>query len=590
MDNKKNTVSFFQKIVFQNLAINAVMLVVGLITILIMVSGMNSIIDKAVTTSTNEIELVIQTEQLKQDALAVDGAIAALLGATQTGTDQSNLESYYAAITESQASMPKALDYMDGSIFGKHVDNGSEILKSLRNSVNDYNAVVNELVTCFKSGDTGAAMEIFISSYIPAEETMNANIDTAEAGAIGLKDGLKSNLQKTFSSAMTKVYILVLIFAIAIAVSLILNITRISNKITGIVNELQDIINNINNGKGDLTARIKTKSTTELVYISDGINLFIETLQGIIREVKDGSLVLTSSSDAMVSQIERASDNITNTSAALEELSASMDTVATTADQITERLEEVKEATSEIKDEAASGAKTAAGIKKEADEIKTEALQKKDNTGAKISELSEVLDKSVKDSEKVSQINELTSVILDIASQTNLLALNASIEAARAGEAGKGFAVVASEISSLAENSRQTAGNIQVISNDVTEAVNRLAKNAQDALDFINGTVLSDYDEFVTTGEKYEHTADIMDEMLHEFDDKAENLNSIMTEMVDSVKMISDSIKESSVAITSSAENSAEIVGGIKKISKAINKNNEITEQLNDTTQKFTSL
>lgn len=93
-------------------------------------------------------------------------------------------------------------------------------------------------------------------------------------------------------------------------------------------------------------------------------------------------------------------------------------------------------------------------------------------------ELSGVLEKSVKDSEKVSQINELTKVILDIASQTNLLALNASIEAARAGEAGKGFAVVAQEISALADNSRQTAGNIQIISNEVTEAVKSLAENA----------------------------------------------------------------------------------------------------------------
>lgn len=70
----------------------------------------------------------------------------------------------------------------------------------------------------------------------------------------------------------------------------------------------------------------------------------------------------------------------------------------------------------------------------------------------------------------------------------------------------------------------------------------------------------------------------------------AENLSGIMQEMVQSVQMITDSIKESSIAITSSAENSAEIVGGIKKMSAAIAKNNEITEQLNDTTQIFTSL
>ena len=157
----------------------------------------------------------------------------------------------------------------------------------------------------------------------------------------------------------------------------------------------------------------------------------------------------------------------------------------------------------------------------------------------------------------IKKISDCNGVLQNIQKRQTIVAINASIEAARVGQAGKGFAVVASEISSLAENSRQTAGNIQVISNEVTEAVNRLAKNAQDALDFINGTVLSDYDEFVSTGEKYEHTADIMDEMLHEFDNKAENLNSIMTEMVESVKMITDSIKESSIAISSSAENSS---------------------------------
>ncbi len=66
--------------------------------------------------------------------------------------------------------------------------------------------------------------------------------------------------------------------------------------------------------------------------------------------------------------------------------------------------------------------------------------------------------------------------------------------------------------------------------------------------------------------------------------------DQIMQEMVESVRMITESIKESSIAITSSAESSSEIVGGIKKISEAINENNEITEQLNDTTQKFKSL
>ena len=375
-----------------------------------------------------------------------------------------------------------------------------------------------------------------------------------------------------------------------ITFNFLISYKNIVKKIERISGEVNTMITNIEGGNGDLTARIQTKTHSELLYITAGINHFIETLQGIMKDVKNGSLVLTSSSEKVVSQLRMADDNVTNTSAALEELSANMETVAGTVSSINDRVEDVKAAAQEITEQALSGTETAITVKQEANEVKARVNQKKIAASDHVSQLSEVLSKSVQDSEKVSQINELTNVILDIAKHTNLLALNASIEAARAGEAGKGFSVVATEISTLAENSRRTAANIQDISAEVTEAVRRLADNAQSTLDYINGTVLGDYDDFVETGEKYEHTADIMSDSFAAFDDKASHLNQIMQEMVESVRMITESIKESSIAISSSAESSSEIVGGIKKISEAINENNEITEQLNDTTQKFKSL
>ncbi|WP_305803655.1 methyl-accepting chemotaxis protein [Butyrivibrio sp. LC3010] len=177
-----------------------------------------------------------------------------------------------------------------------------------------------------------------------------------------------------------------------------------------------------------------------------------------------------------------------------------------------------------------------------------------------------------------------------MASQTNLLALNASIEAARAGEAGKGFAVVAGEISSLAENSRQTAGNIQVISNEVTNAVKSLSDNALEVIDFINNTVIADYDSFVETGDKYEQAAILMDEMLEKFTSKADNLNIIMDKMADSVGSITESVKQSSETIGLSATNSTEIVGEIQGIDNAMSENNKVTETLNQRTSIFENL
>ncbi len=399
-----------------------------------------------------------------------------------------------------------------------------------------------------------------------------------------------SVMRKLLSSGNLTAMAGIVAMIVLIIFSFFISYKNIVRKIRSISDEVNVIISNIEQGQGDLTARIKTKTKSELLFVTSGINHFIETLQGIMKDVKDGSIVLTESSEEVSSQLHIADDNVTNTSAALEELSASMETVSGNVSHINESVDSVKSAAQDIADQATEGTKTAGNIKAEADELKARVIKKKEEAGYQVECLSGTLMESVHESEKVAQINELTNVILDIASQTNLLALNASIEAARAGEAGKGFAVVASEISSLAANSRQTAANIQDISNEVTEAVNNLAKNAQAVLDYINGQVISDYDEFVATGEKYEHNADIMEEMLGNFNSKAENLNDIMQDMVESVQLISTSVIESSQAISQSAESSQEIVGGIKKISEAIDRNTEVTEQLSDTTQKFALL
>ena len=590
-ETKTDGINFFKKIGFQNLAVNVVMLVMFVIAIVIMDSNMKNIINISVTASNDEIQLLSKEARLRENLITIDGNLSALLGAVSMGTnDPANYEVYFTNIDTVEKEMPDLLSFMQGSILVTRGENGAAQMEEIMSTTNTFLDITNEMVVALRAADAGTAMNIYIDKYVDHQAVVYAAYDNVENAIAVLGEQLKDYLDTMYGKAFVKTIVLVVIFVIIIAVSLVLNEMRISKKITGIVSELQKIIHGINNNEGDLTARIETKTSTELAFVVGGINNFIETLQGVIKEVKDGSMVLNSSSDSMTLKIEKASDNITNTSAALEELSASMDTVSTTADQISGKLDEVKTATDEIRQEAANGAETAENIKKEADEIKNEALRKKENTGVKVEELSAVLEKSVKDSEKVAQINELTKVILDIASQTNLLALNASIEAARAGEAGKGFAVVAEEISALADNSRQTAGNIQTISNEVTEAVNTLSTNAMDVIQFINNDVLNDYDTFVETSDKYENTAVVMDDILDKFNRKADNLNTIMDKMADSVESITESVKESTQAINLSAANSSEIVGQIQGISEAMGENNKVTEQLNSSTKRFANL
>lgn len=82
--------------------------------------------------------------------------------------------------------------------------------------------------------------------------------------------------------------------------------------------------------------------------------------------------------------------------------------------------------------------------------------------------------------ESAIKIREATNFITSIAEETNLLSLNASIEAARAGEQGRGFAVVAGQIQKLAEQSDESAKQIEAITNS-------LIRDAEEAVGTMNG-------------------------------------------------------------------------------------------------------
>ncbi len=580
-------VKFYKSIPVQILFFNILMFLVFNVVSFVVNNGIAQMTDSVQNIMSGVTNLVRTEGQVREDIAVLDGTVQSMLGLWGYYGD-ADKQAVASRIASCESDIRKNIKSI-GDEFATYGDpTATATLSTYAEGVmSNADQALNIMMT---TGNGQEASAIVTGEYQTNYAQVQKGFDELDSHVEALQGNISTFISQQRNKITTMNITGMVIFVICLLLNLYVSFFLITKVITAISNDVQGIIRSINAGKGDLTTRIRVKTGNELVFIRDGINEFIETLQNVMKEVKDGTLILTDSSDRMTSQIAAANDNITNTSAALQELAASMDNVSTTAEHIKGQLDDVRGAVESINSEVSFGKEKAGAIRKEADAIKNEAMQKKQNTGARVETLSRTLDESVKDSEQVNQIAELTKVILDIASQTNLLALNASIEAARAGEAGKGFAVVAQEISALAENSRQTAGNIQTISGNVTQAVRSLSENAMEVVDFINTTVIGDYEAFVETGEKYENTAGIMTEILENFSDKADSLDETMHAMADSIITITDSVEESTQAINLSANNSTEIVGEIQGIGDAMDNNNRVTSQLSDSTRKFVNL
>lgn len=353
---------------------------------------------------------------------------------------------------------------------------------------------------------------------------------------------------------------------------------------------LTRIIDKIENNEGDLTERIDIKTQDEVGQLVRGVNNFIGQLQGIMQKIQGEAVHMNELVENITHGINDSNESASNVSATMQELSASMEEVAATLDQITVGAQEILDASNAMSSKAEDGATFVQEIKNRAEGVKVDVYESKESTVLMLENNRGLLERAIENSRSVDKINELTGEILNISSQTNLLALNASIEAARAGEAGKGFAVVADEIRVLADNSRDTANNIQAISVMVTQAVEELAKNANDMLQFIDSTVLADYDKFVDVANQYHTDADSMDDILREFKDKAQELASTMSNMTEGIDGINIAVDESAQGVTVAAQSTSQLVEALSAIKSEADTNKEISGQLQGEVRRFKNI
>lgn len=380
---------------------------------------------------------------------------------------------------------------------------------------------------------------------------------------------------------------LIVVFLAILAVAALVVLVTIAGPAKKSGERLQEIVHKIENGEGDLTERIPVKTRDEVGQMTTGINGFIEQLQSIMQRLKTESERMMESAAKVKGEIDESNESASSVSAAMEEMSASMEEISATLGQIANGSDSVYTEIQAMNGRVEDGVNFANGVKEHAQNVHQSTVQGKEETARNMEQVGVALKAAVEESRSVERINELTGEILNIASQTNLLALNASIEAARAGEAGRGFAVVADEIRTLADSSRDTANNIQSISNLVTSAVEKLANNAEEVMRFIGEKVMKDYDGFVDVAEQYERDADTVNDMLASFAKTTEEMQGTIQTMNVGINDIATAVDESAKGVANVAQSTVSLVESITHIQQETENNQEISNQLSGEVNRF---
>lgn len=262
-------------------------------------------------------------------------------------------------------------------------------------------------------------------------------------------------------SILTRAILFGLLIAIAI---MVIEALMIRKSLRPVV-MLDEIINRMS----QLDVR-QNETLDRLAKRSDEFGVMSKAIQGLqqqlgqtIQTIKGQSEKLFSSSDTMMKSATNMSETSSQVDQAVSDIAQGATSQADSTQKATDtvvRIGEMIEAATAavaqldtVSKQMTEAQNTASGILNDLDAIN------KQTTDA-VDEIARQTDQT---NESAAKIQEVTSLISSIAEETNLLSLNASIEAARAGEAGRGFAVVAEEIGKLAEQSNQSAKQIEDI-------------------------------------------------------------------------------------------------------------------------------
>ncbi len=309
-------------------------------------------------------------------------------------------------------------------------------------------------------------------------------------------------------------------------------------------------------------------------------------LAEVIADIKDQSEKLFESSNGMLSHATDMNETTAQVDLAVSEIAEGASSQAGETQSASQNVITIGNMIEETNNQVNSLSDTASAMKS-SHQTALSILQELGKTNEQTqNSIDEIAEQTKTTNLSAGKIREATTFITSIAEETNLLSLNASIEAARAGEAGRGFAVVASQIQKLAEQSNDSAKQIE----NIVDELIRDSDRAVDTMDSVKEIIQRQSEDVDRTKVAFGEVSDGIEDSIagiNSIADKVAQMDTARVSVVDTVSNLSAIAEENAASTQQSSASVSAITGIANQIEDSSTDLKKIAEILDDKMRAF---